>query len=66
MKRTAILIDERDRRLGRTDIPDAIHIIQHGETMFIRSSEAVRLAGGGVGVIFRVAEVFVRNKLEPV
>lgn len=65
MKRTAILSDERDRRLGRTDVSDAIHIIQHGETMFIRCPEAVRLAGGGYGVIFRVAEVFVRNKLEP-
>lgn len=64
MRRTAILIDDRDRRLGGCVVNDATHLIQHDDGLFIRTDKGVRLSGGGIGVIFEYAEPIIRTKLE--
>lgn len=65
MTRVAVLLREDDRRLGKVAVPDQTFVIQHQDSLFVRSAEAVRLAGGGIGVIFRETDVYVRDKLEP-
>lgn len=61
--RAAVLIDERDRRLGTTMVPETAFIIKHGEGLFVRTAQAVRLSGGAVGVVFQEMEPLVRQKL---
>lgn len=68
MTRTAILISERDVRIGKTMVPEATTVIRHGDTIFVRTQECIRLVRGGTGVgaVFRETEVIVRNALEPI
>lgn len=68
MMRSAILIDDRDQRVGRVQVPETAFVIQHGEDFYVRTSEVVRLSrnGPGLAAVFRITEVFVRAKLEPV
>lgn len=63
--RTAVLIDERDRQVGKTSVPEAVFIIRHGEALYVRTARGVRLSGGGIGVVFEQTEVFVRDRLDP-
>lgn len=61
--RAAVLIDERDRRLGTTMVPETTFLIQHGEGLFVRTAQAIRLSGGAVGVVFQEMEPLLRQKL---
>jgi len=65
MIRAAILYDERDRLLGKTMVPEHTFVIRHQDSIFVRTEEGVRLAGGGIGVRFIETDPLVRNKLEP-
>lgn len=65
MTRTAVLVDERDRRLGKVAVPETVFVIRHGGAVFVRSERGVRLSGGGIGVVFEETEVYVRERLEP-
>lgn len=65
MMRTAVLVDERDRRLGRTTVPDRTLVVEHKGRYFFREGDGVRLPGGGIGAKFVEREPVVRNKLEP-
>lgn len=65
MTRTGILVDESDRRLGSVRVPETIFVVKHGDDLFVRTGEGIRLGGGGIGVIFRATEVFVRERLDP-
>lgn len=66
MIRTAILIDERDRRLGACTVPDSATVIEHDGAIFVRAPQAIRLAGGGIGVCFVEQEPIKRERLSPV
>lgn len=66
MMRTAVLIDERDRRLGRCAVPELTFIIRHKEALFVRTDNGVRLPSGGIGVIFEETDVMVRERLDHV
>lgn len=65
MRRTAVLVDDRDRRLGSCVVPDTITVIQHAEGIFVRTETGVRLSGGGIGVVFRETEAVERTSLKP-
>lgn len=65
MRRTVVLLDEIDRRLGTTEVPETVFVIQHAERFFVRTEKGVRLGGGGIGVVFRETEVYVRERLAP-
>ncbi len=65
MTRTGILVDETDRRLGAVRVPETIIVVQRGDDLFVRTGEGIRLRGGGIGIIFRATEVFVRDRLDP-
>lgn len=61
--RAAVLIDERDRRLGTTMVPETTFLIKHGEGIFVRTTQGLRLSGGAIGVVFQEMEPLVRQKL---
>lgn len=65
--RTAVLLDERDRKLGKVMVPETVFVIEHRGDVFVRTAEGVRLTRDGVGVavVFRQTEVFVRDRLAP-
>lgn len=64
MRRTAILIGERDEQIGRTVVTEAVSIIQHKDDLFVRTDKGMRLPGGGIGVIFMLTDPAIRNRLE--
>lgn len=64
--RTAVLVDDKDKRLGAAQVPDSTHLISHNGTVYIRTPEGIRLGGNGIGVIFRYVEPLVRNQLRPI
>jgi hypothetical protein len=68
MMRRALLINERDVRLGTVDVSPAIFVIRYGGATFVRTGEAVklRLAHRATVDVFAQAEVYVRDKLEPI
>lgn len=61
----AVLIDERDRRLGTVPVNHACWIIQHYDRLFVRTTKGVRLrpADRAFAIVFEETEPFVRNKL---
>lgn len=63
--RTAVLVDDRDNRIGSTPVPEATFIIRHGDDLFVRTDKGVRLSGGGIGVVFLLTEPAVRGTLKP-
>lgn len=63
--RTAVLVGERDERLGSVSVPEATMLIEHGGALYYRTATAIRLSGGGVGIIFSYVEPLVREKLCP-
>ncbi len=64
--RTAVLVDQRDVKLGTVKVPDATFAIQHDGAIFIRTEKGVRLGGGAIGVVFLETEPLVREKLNPI
>lgn len=63
----AVLIDERDRRLGKLMVAPQCAIIRHGGSFFVRTGRGVKLhhSHRAVAAVFEETEVFVREKLEP-
>lgn len=68
MMRRAILIDERDRRLGTVDVPDATLVIRHRESIFVRTARAVKLRPNDRAFlpVFEEVEVYVRERINPI
>jgi len=66
--RIAVLVDERDRRIGKLQVPEACHVVRHAGATFVRTQRAVKLhhAHRSFAVVFEQTEVYVREKLEPV
>lgn len=66
--RTAVLIDERDRRIGKLTVGEACFVIQHRDATFIRTEKAVRLhhSHRALAVVFEQTEVYVRDRLEEI
>lgn len=62
--RTAVLLDERDRKVGKTAVPETVFVIKHGGALYVRTEKGVRLPGGGIGVCFIVTEPYVRERLD--
>lgn len=66
--KTAVLVDEVDRRIGKLQVPETCFVIQHADATFVRTEKYVRLyprqRAGGVAVIFEQTEPFVRGRLE--
>ena len=63
MMRTVVLLDERDRPIGRAQVPELTFVIKHDDRFFVRTDKGARLAGGGIGAVFVETEVIIRNKL---
>lgn len=68
MNRTALLVDSRDRRIGKTQVPAHCSAIEFREALFIRTGEAVKLrpAHRALADVFRETEPFVKRDLEEV
>jgi hypothetical protein len=68
--KTAVLVDELDKRIGKLQIPESCFVIQHAEATFVRTEQYVRLyprqRSGGVAVVFQQTEPFVRARLEAI
>lgn len=63
--RVAVLLDERDNKIGTVTVPDTISVIRHKGAIFVRTAKGLRLSGGGIGVAFIATEVYVRDQLQP-
>lgn len=66
MRRAVVLVDELDRRIGTTSVPETVFVIKHGDAIFVRTARGVRMGGGGIGVVFEQTEVYVRERLDPI
>jgi len=66
--RRAVLINERDVRLGTLDVGPATLVVRHGGSTFVRTGETIRLkpAHRALVDVFVETEVYVRNNLEPI
>lgn len=63
--RTVILLDEHDKLLGSTQVPDSVSLIRHDDRLFVRTARGMRLSGGGIGIAFIETEAFERPRLGP-
>jgi hypothetical protein len=68
MMRLAVLINERDVRLGAVNISDATAVIRHGGSIFVRTGKTVKLRPNHrmLALVFEQTEIYVRDKLEPI
>lgn len=68
MMQRAVLVDERDRRIGTTNVSSACFVISHGDSTFVRTDKGVRLrpADRALAIIFEETEIYVRNRLDPI
>jgi hypothetical protein len=68
MMRIAVLVDERDRRLGKLTVAPSCFVIQHEDATFIRTDKVVRLhhSHRAMAVVFEQTEVYVRKQLEAI
>lgn len=68
MLRPAVLIDERDQRLGKLMVHESCFIIRHNDAIFVRTSKTIRLhhSHRAMAVVFEETEVYVRDKLEAI
>lgn len=68
MRRVAVLVDERDNRIGKAVVSNATIIILHQDRLFVRTDKTVRPNPrvNVMAVVFEETEPFVRNQLEPV
>lgn len=66
--KTAVLIDERDRRVGKTQVPESCFVIRHSNATFIRTGKAVRLrpSTNAMAVVFEQCDVYIRERLESI
>lgn len=64
----AVLIDERDKRLGKVTVTSACHVIQHDGATFVRTPKGVKLhhSHRAIAVVFEQTEVYVRERLEAI
>lgn len=64
----AVLIDEKDRRLGKLAVIPACFVIRHAGATFVRTDKGVKLhhSHRAIAVVFQQTEVFVRDRLEPI
>jgi hypothetical protein len=68
MIKTAVLIDERDRRIGKLHVPQSCFVIQHDGATFVRTEKTIRLhhSHRAFAVVFDQCEVYVRERLETI
>jgi hypothetical protein len=68
MMRRAVLIDDRDNRLGTVDVNDATFVVRHGGATFVRTDTGVKLRPSHrmLAVVFQQTEVYVRDKLDAI
>ena len=68
MVQIAVLVDGRDRRLGKLRISTSCFAILHEGAIFVRTGKMVRLPPGQrtPAIVFEETEVFKRDKLEPI
>lgn len=68
MMRVAVLIDERERRLGKLTVGPACFVIRHGDATFVRTDKVVRLhhSHRAMAVIFEETPIYVRDRLEQI
>jgi hypothetical protein len=66
--RVAVLIDEKDNRIGKLTVPDACFVIRHKEATFYRTDKTVRLhhSHRSTAVAFEETQPFVRDRLEAI
>ncbi len=67
MNRPAVLIDERDRRLGRLMVPPTCFVIVHDGATFVRTDKGVKLhhSHRALAVVFEETTPYVRTRLDP-
>lgn len=65
---TVVLIDERDRRVGRLTVTPNCHVICHEDRYFVRTAKGVKLhhSHRAIAVIFEETEVYHRQRLDPI
>lgn len=65
--KAAVLIDERDRRVGKLMVSDACFVIRHQDSFYVRTQTGVRLhhSHRALAVVFQQTEIYVRDKVEP-
>ena len=65
--RLCVLVDERDRRLGRLMLPEACCVVAYAGRIFVRTQKAVKLhhAHRAVAIVFEETEVYHRKTLDP-
>jgi hypothetical protein len=63
----AVLIDERDRRLGKVMVNSATVVIGHADRIFVRTGKSIRPNPrlNAMAVVFEEAKIYTRDKLEP-
>ena len=66
--RIAVLIDEKDNRIGKLTVPESCFVILHKEATFYRTEKTVRLhhSHRSTAVVFEQTEPFVRDRLEAI
>jgi hypothetical protein len=66
--RTAVLIDERDRRIGKLMVPESCFVIKHNDALFVRTEKAIRPNPrlNAIAVVFEETQPFIRTKLEAI
>lgn len=63
-----VLVDERDRRLGKLTVAPSCFVIRHRDATFVRTDKAVKLhhSHRAMAVVFEQTEVYVRDRLEAI
>lgn len=64
----AVLIDERDRRIGKLTVAPCCFVIRHRDATFVRTDKAVKLhhSHRATAIVFEQTEVYVRDRLETI
>ena len=64
----AVLIDERDNRLGRLTVTSACQVICHEDRYFVRTAKGMKLhhSHRAIAVIFEETELYHRRRLDPI
>jgi hypothetical protein len=66
--RIAVLIDEKDNRIGKLTVSESCFVIRHRDATFVRTDKAVRLhhSHRTLAIVFEQTEPFVRDRLEAI
>jgi hypothetical protein len=66
--KVAVLIDEKDNRIGKLTVPESCFVILHKEATFYRTDKTVRLhhSHRSTAVVFEETQPFVRDRLEAI